>query len=725
MNFTKMRYLLRCLVVAAMLPAALSAGAIIYHYDNLNASAGTCRLLSWSGNQPSSGKLTVPNEYVDEKGKTYVVTTIAPHALDNLTEVTQITIPSSIVRIGDCAFGNGTAIIDDDERVYNFFNCPLLEKFIVKSSNKIFQASEDGLLYSKGLGQLLRVPDHYVTADGALTIPTSTVAISEDAFRGNTTISHLKLPATARIYGNGGLNRAPSMTTYSVYGDGSRLKVSFEILLCKDEEDGAYEMVSFPRASATDEAGVVGTEIVRDEAFFGCSNLKTIHLHNAQRLGARALSQTGITEIAFSRDVIQLGEGVLERNPYLTTIRSSMNGYLWPILPKHFASDCPNLTTYNGLGKIYDLSTAAFKNCPNLKEFPFAGNIRLSGDSIFFNTGFEKIEFEPGDAQDYTPGKAIFGNCRNLREIDASIIGISNKNPFPLGPDYASGCLKLKTLRLPKFARIVRPELGDNPPFGYSCTLDTIESHTIYGLEDRPSFCYSTVGGVRDFKPLVMLSLSNGWQWEKDEWNHWAAGDAFSSSNGARIFPQIIIDSYNPPANYVCKSATYYVSAMCRDNYSEAVDAGCEVNELFKLTLEFPDKGNMKYQVDTIPGLPYQIETFTIRTNHSRNNLGDFGKMYSISGDHSEITNLIVTYRVNGYSFETDYGDPHDLSLDSSGIDRIETDSGEAETEIYTISGLLVGRTKGSSVNLEDYPSGVYILRIKDRNGIRSEKVSK
>lgn len=718
--------MLRCVAAAMFLFTASSAGAIIFHYDEFNADAGTCRLVSWSGTQPTSGKLSVPSTYVDDRGRMYTVTAIAPHSLDNLTEVSQITIPASIVRIGDSAFGHGPAIMDADERVYNFFNCSALERFVVDSNNKIFQATEGGLLYSKGLGQLLRVPEHVKVDDGTLRLSSSTVAISEDAFRGNNTITKLELPADARIYGNGGLNRATSIASYSLYGSGARLKVAFEILFCKDLEDGSYEMVSFPRASATDETGVGGNAtVVRDEAFFGCTNLKTIYLHQAQTIGARALSQTGITEIFLSRDVKKLGEGVLERNANLTSIRSSMDGYLWPVLPEHFASDCPNLTQYTGLGKIYDLSTAAFKNCPNLKEFPFAGDIRLSGDSIFYNTGFEKIKFTPGTAQAYTPGRAIFSHCRNLREIDASIIGNTNDNPFPLGSDYASGCFKLNTLRLPRFARIVRQSVYDNPPFGYSCTLDTIESHTVYGLENQPSFCYSSVNGVTDYRPMVMLSLTGGWSWKKEGWNEWAAGKSFSAGNGASVSPQIFIDSYLPPANYVCKTATYYVGAKCRDNYAEAIEAGCEVRELFKLTIELPKAGNMRYQVDTIPGLPYQIESFTIRTNHHRTNLGDFGKTYSISGDHTDITDLIVTYKVNGYSFETDYGDPHDLQWETSGSPGIEVDEADAETEIYSPSGLLLGKKKGSRPDLSEYPAGSYILVIKNKNGAKTEKIQK
>ncbi|MDE6578700.1 MAG: leucine-rich repeat domain-containing protein [Muribaculaceae bacterium] len=726
MNSTNPGKLFRCAATAVMLVASLSSEAIIYKYDEFNSTAGTCRLASWSGNQPSSGKLTIPSSYVDDKGRMYNVTSIASHSLDNLTEVTQITIPGSIVRIGDSAFGKGTAITDADERVYNFFNCPSLEKFVVTPDNKVFQSTEDGLLYSKGLGQLLRVPDHVVVADSTLKLSSGTVAISEDAFRGNTSVARLELPAEARIYGNGGLNRASSIASYSVYGDGARLKVSFEALLCKDIEDGSYEMVSFPRASATDEAGVGGNAaVVRDEAFFGCANLKKIYLHQARSIGARALSQTGITEIFFPREVEQLGEGVLERNNNLISIRSSMDGYMAPVLPKHFASDCPNLIRYDGLGKVYDLSTAAFKNCPNLKEFPFKGNLRLSGDSIFFNTGFERIEFTGATAEEYEPGRAIFGNCRNLREIDASIISHTNDNPFPFSSDYASGCLKLKTLRLPTFARIVRKDKTDNPPFGYSCTLDTIESHTVYGLETTPSFCYSTVNSEREYRPMVMLALTDGQTWEKNVWNEWPAGNAFAAGNGAAVYPQIYIDSYNPPANYVNKNATYYVGAMCKENYSEASDAGCEVHELFKLTLEFPKGGNMMYQVDTIPGLPHQIKTFTIRTNHKRTNLGDFGKKYSVSDDHINITNLTVTYVVNGYSFETDYGDPHDLPVDSSGIDIITPESIDAETEIYTPSGHLLGRKHGCQPDLTDYPAGMYILRIKDNNGVRTEKIKK
>lgn len=112
------RKLLSALIL--ILPAFYS-NAITYTYGNLDANNKTCSLVSWGGNQPTSGKLTLKETY-EKDGVTYKVVRIAAHALDNLTEVTEITIPANVRRIGD-TYG------DYLSSCLNFFNCPKLKKF--------------------------------------------------------------------------------------------------------------------------------------------------------------------------------------------------------------------------------------------------------------------------------------------------------------------------------------------------------------------------------------------------------------------------------------------------------------------------------------------------------------------------------------------------------------------------------------------------------------------
>lgn len=69
------------LLIAFLAATVFSGRAITYKYDNFDASKKTCRLLSWGGTQPSSGKLVLKDTY-EKDGVTYKINAIAPHALD-------------------------------------------------------------------------------------------------------------------------------------------------------------------------------------------------------------------------------------------------------------------------------------------------------------------------------------------------------------------------------------------------------------------------------------------------------------------------------------------------------------------------------------------------------------------------------------------------------------------------------------------------------------------
>lgn len=70
-----------------MMPA-FAGNTITYTYGEFKTSSKTCTLMPWCGQQPALGKLILKETY-EKEGVTYKVTAIAPHALDNLTEVTE------------------------------------------------------------------------------------------------------------------------------------------------------------------------------------------------------------------------------------------------------------------------------------------------------------------------------------------------------------------------------------------------------------------------------------------------------------------------------------------------------------------------------------------------------------------------------------------------------------------------------------------------------------
>lgn len=200
--------MIKKLLLGLALAVTVQANAVIWHYDNISADKKTCRLSSWSGSQPSSGKLTIPSTYTHTDGKVYTVTTVAPHALDNLTTVTEITVPASIKKIGEAEAEVAPCYVD------NFDNCPKLKKFNVDAANKVFSVYQDGILMLTESHEVLRVPQAYPVTGGKLTLDYNVWNVAREAFTGNSTITTLSLYRHMAINQNGGLNKTLNLATY-------------------------------------------------------------------------------------------------------------------------------------------------------------------------------------------------------------------------------------------------------------------------------------------------------------------------------------------------------------------------------------------------------------------------------------------------------------------------------------------------------------------------------
>ncbi|MDE6296635.1 MAG: leucine-rich repeat domain-containing protein, partial [Muribaculaceae bacterium] len=418
-----MRKVLSLVVVAAF---AFNASAMIYKCDKFNTSKKTCRLIGWSGNQPTSGKLKLPSSFKHTDEITYTITTVEEHALDNLTEVTEITIPAVYTKIGNIS---NTYVVNSTSE--NFNNCPNLKLFKVEAGSPIVEATADGVLYLKGRKELLNVPAKYETITGFFTVPEECKNISRDAFAGNSTIHTIGLGRDVEIFDNGGLNRMAMLGKIQLITAATNdLSLNFDVLIYKNR------IVSCPPAG-----GMIKYTIpdaineISPYAFYDSRALSEIKIPSSvKKIGDNAFGHTGLESLTIPASVENYGKKMVAECQSLERVKFESR---LPMISDRFAENCSKLAVVESASPIVKVGESAFKNCRALKTFPFRGETVLSEDSSFYNTGLEKVVFEESLITDYFSGENLFANCRDLKEIDFSRLIMEYVDAdLAIGPGY-------------------------------------------------------------------------------------------------------------------------------------------------------------------------------------------------------------------------------------------------------------------------------------------------
>jgi len=112
-----------------------------------------------------------------------VVTEIAVGAFANCTDVVEITIPDTVIAIGDGAFSG----------------CSKLESIEVGDANPLF-SSEDGVLFNKTKTTLVRYPEG--RGERIYALPRSVTRIAEGAFTSCPTLSEISYSGTKAQWGS-------------------------------------------------------------------------------------------------------------------------------------------------------------------------------------------------------------------------------------------------------------------------------------------------------------------------------------------------------------------------------------------------------------------------------------------------------------------------------------------------------------------------------------------
>lgn len=661
----------KILLIAFLVLTASSGQAITYKYDKLDEKAKTCRLLSWGGNQPSSGKLVLKDTY-EKDGVTYRITAIAPHALDNLTEVTEITIGANIEEIGSNCYGTPWASAE------NFYNCNKLTTFRVSADNDFYTATTNGLLIRKRRDEyiLVRVPQKFSTTNGKLMLGSSIEDIARNAFSGNSTITTLVLPPDLSTqYIAGAFTGMKKLAAFEVNKNNRDLEAVNGVLYTADRKT----LVAFPQAAAATSITLPSSVTTIGEcAFQGCRNLNQIELSKVTAIRKNAFANSALMVLTIPATVKEIEAGAFRESKKLEVV--------------------------DFRGKI-KLSDAVFKDCKNLASVNFSPDIQMSRDSIFDGTGFTKISFKAGveEIGEWWEGSGIgsysFADCANLTELDLSKYN-DNGSLAIIGLKVTANCPKLTTVRLPKFTGFAGSG-GDASNFGTNSNISTI----VIGKFRRVGtpMLYYTSG-----KHLINIynqATANGVKYSPFAY-------FFTILPEATVTRRYYIDAYRLDTGagytYVDPGAEYFIPGGTIGNYKDAVETpGCSVREIYNINL---DLANGRVYLES--KMPPRIAFKSVEVDGNAPTLVSQGYA-PVGATLSTGTTLTVKYTMDGVDFQTDY--PLE-ELRNAGVDDIIADAVPLSYKIHTLAGITVADGEGSP-DFSALAPGVYIVTTRLSDG--------
>jgi len=697
--------------------SAVVANAITYTYTDLNKQAGTCTLEKWGGKQPTSGKLTLKETYTKDD-VTYKVTKIASHALDNLTEVTEITIPANVIYIGSYDADGGATD--------NFFNCTKLAKFKVAAGSKHFSATAEGLLMTKDGKTIIRVPQALVTDGGAFNMSVNVRGLSYDAFAGNSTITTIALsPNLFGLYTNYGFNQMTSLKSFSFNG-GSAGRGMFDVINGVLFDDDKTRIVSFPVRKEVPSYDVpASVTCIGADAFRNTTYLYRVGLgissSNVTTIEARAFMNSGVTEAFIPSSVSMLGDQLFMGAPHLRSIDYHCSA----AIPDDFARECPMLEKVTLVDKGIAIYDNAFRKCPKLTSFPFSIKTVMCGDSVFAESGFKEVVFEKAvlPAEDVVSGYDIFVGNKELEVFDMSKISVvEGSSRFSFELRYLFDCPALKILKLPPYISFFGAD-GVEPTFGINTPLTHVEMGAFY-LSGADHVPLHFTKGV--FTPEIYMKTTDALV------ESWPLANMFKVDSPATFKPTIYCERFTmeteeSTTDYIVPGAKYYIPGGTSANYSGARAQGCTVVEMFNFR-EIGTDGKFSLNLAGNIG-NLTIDRVLINDNTDAGVPGAGGELRT-DIPQQDVNTVVVEYTVNSVKMKTRYVIDH-----KSSIDTVEDTVGaglgfclsgrmlgfgmDCDYSVADMAGRVVTAGHASSADLSGLSNGIYVVSATTADGGR------
>ena len=412
----------------ALLHASTLIDGLYYDLDTSNRTATVTYEVDGTGNYASlSANVKIP-ESVVYNGVTFTVTKIADKAFANCTSLESISIPGSVVQVGNLQWGK----YEKDSSELPFYNCTSLKRVrfedgvqsIVLGSHNYGGNSTS---YNKGLFSSCPLEEVYVGRN---------ITYLENV--------HYSFEANPRYYGYSAFYNQPKLAKITI--SPSVTKIAPYLFY----KNAAITLTDLPKVkeigrSAFEECSKLTTlnlgqalETVGDCAFQNCTNVTKLTFPDATtEIGSRAFAYcSSVTEIT-------VGQGLKSVGDYSFVDCGSFTAL---VLPDKFTTmggsafeGCRKLTNAKLGQSLTSVPNNAFKNCIALSEMNLPATVKSIGDQAFYNDSTIAVVTMREGLE--TIGNEVFWNNSGVRSFD--IPGTVQT----IGTNSFYGCTNTSTLK--------------------------------------------------------------------------------------------------------------------------------------------------------------------------------------------------------------------------------------------------------------------------------------
>ncbi|MBR6960329.1 MAG: leucine-rich repeat domain-containing protein, partial [Clostridiales bacterium] len=439
------------LVIVLLLVAGI--GVASYFYLKNNGYKGTYGDCTWtlskdgvmhvSGNGRMEGEFIVSfgigkpdpatvKEVVIDEGVTY----IPEKAFEKMTNLTKVTIPSTVGEIGSGALSKSSSISDIE----------------VSPDNTTF-SSLDGSLYSKDQDELIAYASG--KTDAYFEVPESVSTIGPEAFDGSGSIENVYLGQGLQSVGSLAFINCPKLLSFEVHSDNMAFSVSEGALF---DATGSEIIRYCPAYSDTQYDFANNTIKVAPGAFEGCTKLTSVNFSDGMiAIGNSAFyGCTGLVTADIPESVAYIGDSAFAGCSSLTS--SAIPSGITKI-PANLYWGCTSITSIVLPENVTSIGEGAFA-LTSISQIEIPVAVDTIGANAFGGcTGLTRVSIPGGveEVSDYT-----FNKCTALSEV---VLPATIKS---IGYAAFSGCTSLTNVTLPDSVTTV----GDFAFYGCSSLTD-------------------------------------------------------------------------------------------------------------------------------------------------------------------------------------------------------------------------------------------------------------